>query len=83
MIVIKIELWPLGFESRAREIGRMTLTNDGTSEDPKRGNYTAKVMRRGTIDKVQRTARVEDYPRQSYSIWELVRRALNTTYGKT
>lgn len=82
MIVIKVELWPFGSEERAEEIGRMTITNDGTSRNPMRGDYNTKIMRRGTTDKVQKQGRVENYPRKSYSVWELVRRALNDIYSK-
>jgi len=80
MIVIKIELWPGGFENhpRAKEIGRMCIANDGevTPMDPRRGNYIVNLMRRGTTQRVQRSGRVEDYPRESYSVWELAFRAL-------
>jgi len=80
MIVVKIELWPTGFKAKKREIGRMHIINVG---EPRlnRGDYDVRVMRRGTIDRVQRTGHVEDYPRQSYTVWELVRRALNNVYG--
>ena len=80
MIVVKVELWPLGFESRKRELGRMHLTNVGVNETGKRGDYDVKVMRRGTKDKVQRTGEVRDYPRLSYSIWRLVQRALRSSF---
>jgi len=76
MIVIKVELWPGGFEGRKKEIGRMLIDNDGTSHTPKRGHYRVRLMRKGSSRTVQRTARVEDYPRESYPVWELVRRAL-------
>lgn len=76
MIIVKVELWPWGQESKAKEIGRMTIANDGTSNSSKRGNYNVKIMRRGTTNTVIKQKRVEDYPRLSYSIWELVRRAL-------
>lgn len=84
MIVVKVELWPGGREERKREIGRMTLANDcrTTITDPNRGSYNVKLMRRGTTDKVQKTTRVEDYPRKSYPVWELVRRALDRLYEK-
>lgn len=85
MIVVKIELWPLGFEDKAKEIGRMTITNDLTTLERTSGNkssYNVRVMRRGTIDQVQREGRVENYPRHSYTVWELVRRALNDVYKK-
>lgn len=76
MLVVKVELWPYGFESAAREIGRMTIANDGTSERRDRGSYDVKIMRKNTTDVVQQEKRVEDYPRLSYSVWELVKRAL-------
>lgn len=78
MIVVKIELWPKGFESRKREIGRMHITNEAGTLD--RGWYDVKVMRRGTTDKVQRTGEVNNYPRNSYSVWRLVMRALKSAF---
>ena len=84
MIVIKIELWPRGNESRAKEIGRMTLTNDAatTLADDSRGSYHVRLMRRGTTDKVQRAGYVENWPRKREPIWKLVHRALDIIYGK-
>jgi len=79
MIVIKIELWPLGFESRKKELGRMHIINKG-SGSLIRGDYGVKVMRRGTKDKVQRTGEVTSYPRESYSVWRLVMRALKSAF---
>lgn len=79
MIVIKVELWPWGFESRKRELGRMHITNDG-SGTAKRGDYKVAVMRKGTTNKVQREGEVKDYPRQSYTVWRLVQRALRSAF---
>ena len=82
MIVVKIELWPKGIKSRAREIGRMTLHNlfTTTSNNPNRGDYEVNVMRRGTTTRAQRTGTVKDYPRHSYNIWRLIARALKATF---
>jgi len=81
MIVVKIEMWPLGFESKARELGRMYITNDGTGHE-KRGNYNVAVCRKGSTDKKSplRTGRVEDYPRLSYNVWRLILRALRSSF---
>lgn len=38
MLVIKIEIWPLGRQDKAREIGRVVISNDGTGT-PEIGNY--------------------------------------------
>lgn len=86
-------MWPLGRGGeKAREIGRMVISNKGDSKTPKRGNYLCQIMRRRTLDKVQKEATcsselkqayeevsssvVLDYPRLSYEIWALVGRAI-------
>ena len=80
VIVIKIELWPNGKESDAKEIGRMHIINDGTSKDSKNGNYKVRVMRRGTRITAQREAEVKNYPRNAYTVWKLVKKAIQAAY---
>jgi hypothetical protein len=82
MLVIKVEMWPGGDGMRRRELGRMKIANTGSSGDPKRGNYRVNLMRKGNKT-VQRTCRVDNYPRLSYPVWELVRRALNTLHEES
>jgi hypothetical protein len=77
MIVIKIELWPLGFESHKKEIGRMLIDNQGGTDA--RGDYRVRVLRKGT-DRVLREGEVKNYPRKSYNIWRLVCRALKDVF---
>jgi hypothetical protein len=79
MIVIKIELWPLGFESHKREIGRMHITNKGTNTGT-RGDYKVDLMRRKSTNKVLRTGDVDNFPRKSKSIWKLVLKSLKTVF---
>jgi len=81
MIVVKIELWPLGDKSRSKEIGRMYVTNDG-SGNVDRGNYTVAVCRRGSTERTKptRTGSVSNYPRQSYNVWRLILRALKSAF---
>ena len=78
MIVVKIELWPHGIESRARELGRMLIDNQGGTHT--RGDYRVRVLRKGSKDKVLRECKVDNYPRQSYNIWRLICRALKGTF---
>jgi len=78
MIVVKIELWPMGFESKKRELGRMFIDNQGGTD--KRGDYRVRVLRKGSTDKVLRECKVENYPRRSYNIWRLICRALKGTF---
>lgn len=80
MILVKIELHSAR-TGKVTEIGRMEITNTGLGTQ-KRGEYDVALMRRGTTDKVQRRGMVRDYPRLSYTVWELVRRALVAGLGK-
>lgn len=75
MIVVKLELWPLGSEEHMVPLGAMAIVNDGTGSE-RRGNYDIGIVGKTPIYK--REARVEDYPRKAYHAWELVRRALNS-----
>ena len=86
MLVVRVELWS-AITGKKTEIGRMYVANDGTSTNHKRGNYDVKVARRGSTkyegwDKLKpvRTGRVEDWPRQSYSVWRLVAKALKSAF---
>ena len=79
MLVIKVELWPGGLGINRREHGRMEIANIGDSPTDKRGNYRVRLLRKGGRT-VQRTCKVENYPRLAYPVWELVRRALNTLH---
>jgi hypothetical protein len=82
MIVVKIELWPRGDRTKAREIGRTYIANVGG--DVKRGNYDVAVCRKGSTKcplvsdeiKATRRASVVNYPRKSYNVWRLIIRSL-------
>lgn len=80
MIILKIELHS-AITGKVTEIGRAHIINDGTGTH-KCGNYDIHVMRKGTTNKVQRSGRVTDYPRQAYTVWELVRRGLTAALGQ-
>lgn len=83
MILVKIELHSAR-TGKVTELGRMQICNTGTttSDNPKRGDYEVSLFRKGSTTKVQRKGLVRDYPRLSYTVWELVRRALECTLGK-
>jgi hypothetical protein len=79
MIVVKVELHSAR-TGRVSELGRMHLSNQGGRADDSRGDYKVEVMRKGTLDKVQRQGEVRNWPRKSYSIWLLVYRALQKAF---
>ena len=88
MIVVKIEMWPKGDESKKHELGRTYIYNAGGSLT--KGDYEVRVCRKGkysfTLDDLHsgkgftRTARVEGYPRLAYNIWRLVLQALGASF---
>jgi hypothetical protein len=82
MIVVKIELHS-AITGAVTELGKMVISNDDTHHgDPTRGDYTVRLGRRGNTEtinvmqKPQKTGKVLNYPRLSYSVWVLVARAL-------
>jgi hypothetical protein len=77
MIRVHIELESALSPHRDRTLGWVTITNDGTSHSPSRGNYTVEARRPGGRERV--TA-VRNFPRQSRSALELLRRALNALH---
>ena len=84
MIVVRVELWPKGWEGKPpHELMHMHITNDGTASDgtgdSKRGNYSFELLRKGSKE-VLRTGRVEDFPRRSYHVGRLLYRALASVY---
>lgn len=78
MIKVIIELWPHGFESRAKVLGTAFISNDGTGTD-KRGNYDVNLF--GKTTRSFRHIRIRDFPRKSYTAWKLLYLALDKIYG--
>ena len=77
MIRVTVELIPWGI-GEPQQLGVMHIANDGTGTKD-RGNYHAKVYRKGT-NKVLRLGEVKEYPRLSYNIWRLVLRCLKSAF---
>ena len=79
MITVTIHL-KSAITGRVTEIGYLEICNTGDHPDhPRRGNYTAKVFRRGTR-KGLRSGFVKNYPKQAYNVWRLVLRALKSAF---
>lgn len=74
MIVVFIEVWPKGDQSKAKTLGMAEMTNDGTGSNT-HGNYRLKLV--GKTSRYRRQSVTTDFPRKSRNIWELLRRALN------
>jgi hypothetical protein len=82
MLVIKIELWPYGDETKAKELARMDLWNDGTLLG-ELGNYEASsVIHESPWGEMQRRGgKVLKHNRHHY-VWSLVAKMLKAMgYG--
>lgn len=77
MIVVRVELHPHG-GGPMRELGRMTISNDGTSEKEEIGHYHVRRLRAPDFSTVVRTGFVKNHRRQDETIWSLVGKALKS-----
>lgn len=88
MLVVKVELWPHGHESMARELCRLFIANVGGTDI--RGDYKTALMRKGetrapwphggqigTCVKPGRTGEVNNHPRKSQHVLRLVGKAID------
>jgi len=72
MLVIKVELWPFGFEDGKRELEQICIINDETGTNDI-GNY--EVVHSSDGSNIPRLVRVEDFDRKLGAL-ELLRRGL-------
>lgn len=73
MIVVKVEIWPFGEESEAKEIGRMKIANDGTGSLGL-GNYFFTINPQ-TDNEVR--GEVRNHQRQR-GVWVLLQKCLSS-----
>ncbi len=86
MIVIKAELWPKGNSAKAKELGRMAITNEGSSEGGGKDmpcDYAVVIEKSPAMGAkgqgVWRSCKILGYPRASrwVGIWDLLRSGLD------
>lgn len=91
MIVVKVELMS-AITGKTTELARMTICNEGTSNNPNFGDYTCKTHRgrdREILEKSMRdgsstrAGTVKHHARLAQHVWNLVAKALkNMNYGE-
>lgn len=69
MVVVKIELWPLGDEDFKKSLGEVHIINDGTGTRT-RGNYKVNFFNRA--GRYFKSKKIENHPRQATSTWNLL-----------
>jgi hypothetical protein len=77
LIIITIELWSAITKKRTK-LAEMHIANDGTGTATV-GSYDGKVLRAPNFHpevNVTRRGRVENYPRQAVTVWNLLARML-------
>jgi hypothetical protein len=75
MLVVTVELWPGGDESRKRHLGTAKIVNDGTGTT-RVGNYTATLSKWGRPNQVWKRGSFRGFRRQAYGAWDLLGGAL-------
>lgn len=89
MIVVRVELWS-AITGRKTELARLIIANEGTSENPRRGDYTAAALRGRDAETLQantvawvmnrkgaaHTGEVKNHARLQEHVWVLVTKAL-------
>ena len=86
MIVLKLEMWPRGDETKMYPLGMTVICNVGGHYN--RHNYNVFVGRKkkttfdskDVIESPIRRGFVHRYPHMSYNVWRLVIRALKSAF---
>lgn len=79
MIYVRIELWPQGDASKKHVLAEGTISNDGTGT-PAYGNYDVSLGNRA--GRFWKRGRVENFPRNRLSPWDLLYRAIRASVGE-
>lgn len=97
MIVIKVELWPMGDSSRAKTLGTARIANIGG--DITKGNYECVLcdsieLPEDDIEKykflfyskgnkrIWKECEIKDFPRKRLLVWDLLYRGLKKIIGE-
>jgi hypothetical protein len=82
MLVVRIELWPHGDESRRKIMATGTIINDGSGSSTC-GNYLVSFRRVSTAGRLSQpvTGCVSGFPRKRSGPWELLALALQNALG--
>lgn len=74
MLVVKVELWPFGFEGDRRELGRLDIWNKGWQAPA--GHYGYRLYKDGEPTKVIRQGTVKGFNRETSTAYDLLQQVL-------
>lgn len=72
MIVVRIEMWPLGAKSRSRTLATAKITNTLTSSSNKLGDYKFEITLTNE-NKIWREGTIQGFHRKSKNVWYLLK----------
>jgi len=84
MVVVKIELWPHGNASQAKQIGQVNIALDPQTSSEEIGNYSVELLHAGIYwgrPGNWKTGRVSNH-RRMLSPYHLVMRAIAACIGR-
>ena len=76
MIVIKVELWPYGYEERKEDLGVCAIWNTGEGT-PTRGSYRYRLW----FERKMISGDIDNFPRKRLTAWDLLCRILVKALG--
>lgn len=79
MLRVKIELWPGGQEANKRDMGTLTIANDG-SGDQDMGNYAFSISKWENKG-IWKQGEVKGFNRIKFGAWDLLFRVLREALG--
>jgi hypothetical protein len=85
MLVVRIELWPFGDQTKARLLGEGRICNEGGDQNT--GEYSVNLLRspeyakQANVGKSWRKGRVFGFPRLKLGPWDLLLRCLVAAVG--
>ena len=83
MVVVRIELWPMGDKARARVLGEAALTCTGTSGDGRYGAYRVLLSKFGGFASgIWRAGECSGHDRVKRGPYDLLYRALGAVLGQ-
>ncbi len=80
MLLVTVELLSARTGKRTT-LAQAEIYNDGKGDHPHRGNYVAKIYRKGSKTRVWKATEIKDFPRLRLNSWDLLYRCLREIVG--